>query len=143
MRSDPATEVWTPEETEVDLGGSGVQPRITGGTWRMTHIIHTHWSYSHKVIFKYHTYAEFNYGSGKVRAWGSRYDDITNTSVDVKIRALIVNQKSRTPASSGTSYMKREAELCVFRYGCYATLHPWAKTQVFGTGKTKYVGSGV
>ncbi|MFV2119059.1 hypothetical protein ACE14D_11675 [Streptomyces sp. Act-28] len=140
--SDPATEVTTPEEVDPEAGG--ISPRITGGTWKMTHITHTHRSYSGSVIFKYHTYARFNYGGGKVRAWGQRYDDVTNTSVDVKIEPkLIVNTKSSVPASYATSQMKRQVELCVFKYGCYATLHPWAKVGVYGSGKTKIVGSGV
>ncbi|BAC73528.1 hypothetical protein Save01_02076 [Streptomyces avermitilis] len=142
--SDPSTEVTTPAETEVAPQGSAVAPGITGGTWKVTHITHTHRAYSHTVIFKYHTYASFNYGGGKVRGWRDRSDDITNTSVDVEIAPKrIVNTKSYTPASSATSQMKREIKLCVFKYGCYAILHPWAKVQVFGTGKTKIAGSGV
>jgi len=140
----------TPEETEVDGGASSskVTPlaaaaRVKGGKWKMTHVTHTHRSYLGSVIFKYHTYAEFNYGSGKVRAWGSRYDNFTNEQdiVDVDNRRL-TDTKSRVPASSATSMMKRKVQLCVVKYGCYATLYPWAKTKVYGSGKTKIDGSG-
>lgn len=143
--SDPSAETVTPAETEEDPDEAGtISPMITGGKWKMTHIKHTHRSYTGSIIFKYHTYARFSYGSGKVRAWGQRYDDVTDTSVDVKIAPKrIVNTKSAVPASSGSSIMKREVELCVFKYGCYATLHPWAKVKVYGTGKAKYAGSGV
>ncbi|MFJ8010819.1 hypothetical protein [Streptomyces fagopyri] len=137
--------VIAPVEDDVDPDSSGVSPMITGGTWKMTHITHTHRSYSGSIIFKYHTYAEFNYGGGKVRALRERYDDFTNTnSVDVKIAPkCIVDTKSSTPANSGSSQMKREADLCVFKYGCYATLHPWAEVKVYGTGRTAIGGSGV
>lgn len=145
--SNAADEVITPEETEVDEGTTtalAAAARITGGRWKMTHITHTHRSYLGSVIFKYHTYAEFNYGSGKVRDWGTRYDDFTNVQSIVDIGdKLIVNTKSRVPATSATTMMKRKAQLCVAQYGCYANLYPWAKTQVYGTGKTKYAGSGV
>ena len=70
--SDEAEEVVTPEETDVDPATSSASIlRVSGGKWKMTHITHTHRSYSGHVIFKCHTYAEFNYGSGKVRAWGT------------------------------------------------------------------------
>ncbi|GHA16060.1 hypothetical protein ACFOOM_10320 [Streptomyces echinoruber] len=42
-----------------------------------------------------------------------------------------------------SAMMKREVELCVFKYGCYSTLHPWAKVKVYGSGKTAIGGSGV
>ncbi|NJP53324.1 hypothetical protein HCJ93_25480 [Streptomyces sp. SBST2-5] len=143
--SKPDEETITPEETEADgsKGATFAAAAVKGGKWKMTHVTHTHRSYLGSVIFKYHTYAEFNYGSGKVRAWGSRYDNFTNEQdvVDVDNR-LLTNAKSRVPASSATSMMKRKVQLCVAKYGCYATLYPWARTKVYGSGKTKYDGSG-
>ncbi|MFD9789674.1 hypothetical protein ACFWXK_01860 [Streptomyces sp. NPDC059070] len=142
--SAPGEAVEGPEETEVDKEpGSGLVG-ATGGTWKMTHVYHTHRSYLGSVIFKYHTYAEFNYGGGKVRAWGDRYDDFSNVQQVVKIdNRRLADRYSRVPASSGTSKMSRQIELCFTKYGCYATLHPYASVQVFGTGKTKIAGTGV
>ncbi|MER6421688.1 hypothetical protein [Streptomyces sp. NPDC001137] len=140
--------VWTPEETEADGSGSASASAVaaTGDKWRMTHITHTHRSLTGAIIFRYHTYAEFRYGGGKVREWGERYDDFSDydpvVSVNVDSKRE-VDTKSRVPASSGSSMMKRKAELCVAKYGCYATLHPWAKVKVYGTGKTAIAGSGV
>ncbi|MGV9785821.1 hypothetical protein ACWEIK_00930 [Streptomyces sp. NPDC004673] len=143
----PGEVVTTPAETDVEPGTNGISPRITGGTWKMTHITYTHRSYSGDIIFRYHTYARFNYGGGKVRAWGERYDDFTNESssvMQVKIGAKrITDTKSATPANSASSKMKREVDLCVLKYGCYATLHPWAQVKVYGSGKTAIGGSGV
>ncbi|MEV7558956.1 hypothetical protein [Streptomyces sp. NPDC089795] len=145
--SNPGEAVTTPAETEAAPGAGGFGVRITGGSWKMTHITHTHRSYTGDVIFKYHTYAKFNYAGGKVRAWGERYDDFTNENssvIQVKIGTKrITDTKSATPASSATSKMKREVDLCVLKYGCYATLHPWAQVRVYGTGSTKIDGSGV
>lgn len=143
--SDDAAVTITPAENDVDPQASPLISRaVTGGKWRMTHITHTHRSYFGTVIFKYHTYAEFNYANGQVRAWGDRSDDFTEADEVVDIEPkLIVDSKSRVPASSGTSMMKRKVALCAFRYGCYATLYPWARVKVYGTGKTKYDGSGV
>lgn len=144
--SNEAEEVITPEETEADgatLATFAATAGVKGGKWKMTHITHTHRSYFGSVIFKYHTYAEFNYGSGKVRAWGSRYDDFSNEQDVVEVdNKRITNAKSRVPASSATSKMKRKVQLCAVKYGCYATLYPWAQVKVYGTGKTKYDGSG-
>ncbi|MGA5584523.1 hypothetical protein ACPCIY_25965 [Streptomyces thermodiastaticus] len=147
--SGPGEAVITPAEDDIDpeTGGTGaISPRITGGTWKMTHITHTHRSYTGAIIFKYHTYAQFNYGGGKVRAWGQRYDDFTDEDLVAQVKVTpkrIVDTKSATPANSGSSMMKREVDLCIFKYGCYATLHPWAKVKVYGTGKTAIGGSGV
>jgi hypothetical protein len=138
--------VITPAENDVDHETGGISPLVTGGTWKMTHITHTHRSYSGAIIFRYHTYAQFNYGSGKVRAWGERYDDFTDEDLVAQVKITpkrVVDTKSATPANSGSSMMKREVDLCVFKYGCYATLHPWAKVKVYGTGKTAIDGSGV
>ncbi|MGR8010430.1 hypothetical protein [Streptomyces hypolithicus] len=133
-------EVTLPAE---DAGPNTITPFITGGKWKMTHVTHTHRSYSGSVIYKYQTWAEFNYGGGKVRAWRFRDDDITNASDIVNVdNRLIVNSKTATPASSATSKMKRKVELCVMKYGCYATMYPYAYTTVKGTGKTSFT-SGV
>ncbi|MBW5420303.1 hypothetical protein GKQ77_01790 [Streptomyces sp. BG9H] len=150
--SDPSEEVETPEETEVDpegaaasaSGTSSLRAAVSGGKWKMTHITHTHRSLLGDTIFKYHTYARFNYKGGKVRAWGKRYDRFTNEAdvVDVE-KDRYENRKSKVPASSATSMMKRKVKLCaVGTISCYATLYPWAKVQVFGTGRTKIAGSG-
>ncbi|MGY4906793.1 hypothetical protein [Streptomyces sp. 900116325] len=142
----PGEVVTTAPEADVDPAGGGISPMITGGKWKMTHITHTHRSYSGAIIFAYHTYAQFNYGGGKVRAWGQRYDDFTDDDVVAQVKVTpkrLVDTKSGTPANSGSSMMKREVDLCVLKYGCYATLHPWAKVKVYGTGKTAIGGSGV
>ncbi|WP_432032701.1 hypothetical protein [Streptomyces antibioticus] len=150
-RSDPSQVQETPAETEVDsaaLRASAVPSAATAGSkkWRMTHITHTHRSLTGAIIFKYHTYAEFQYDGSKVLKWGERSDDFTDEDLVAGLNIqpkLIVDTKSRTPASSGSSKMKREVELCVAHYGCYATLHPWAQVKVYGTGKTAIGGSGV
>ncbi|OIJ85065.1 hypothetical protein BIV25_44995 [Streptomyces sp. MUSC 14] len=154
--SDPAQVVETPEETDSDTAeldiaalpqdAAGLVAAKASNKWKMTHITHTHRSYTGAIIFKYHTYAEFQYNGSKVLKWGQRYDDFTDedpvAAVKVNPKRLL-DTKSRTPANSGTSSMKREAELCVFKYGCYATLHPWAQVKVYGSGKTAIGGSGV
>ncbi|MGW6529893.1 hypothetical protein [Streptomyces venezuelae] len=153
MPSTPSEEVETPEEGETDLpevpaGGSAHETpdqagaAVSGGRWKMTHITHTHRSYTGSIIFKYHTYARFNYKGGKVRAWGKRYDDFSMEADVVDTDARVTNVKSRVPASSATSMMKRKVRLCVLQYGCYAILYPWAKVKVYGSGRTKYVDSG-
>lgn len=130
-----ADEVTTPAESD----GPTVSPMITGGTWKNTHVAHTHRSLTGATIYKYHHYARFNYGGGKVRAWGSRWDDVTNISSGIYVEnRRIVNSKSGVPASSGTSYMKRRIDHCIMKYGCYTATYPWIKTKVYGTGKTSF-----
>jgi hypothetical protein len=147
--SNPSQVQVTPEETDVDsalLRASAAAAAAGSKKWKMTHITHTHRSYSGAIIFKYHTYAEFQYDGSKVLKWGERYDDFTDEDVVASVNIQpkrVVDTKSRTPASSGSSMMKREVELCVFKYGCYSTLHPWAKVKVYGSGKTAIGGSGV
>ncbi|MEU0370020.1 hypothetical protein ABZ070_07085 [Streptomyces sp. NPDC006283] len=134
-------EVTLPAESADTAGSFGT--RITGGRWKMTHVTHTHRSYSGSVIYKYQTWAEFNYGGGKVRAWRYRADDITNASEIVNVdNRRIVDSKTSTPASSATSKMKRKVELCIFKYGCYSTMYPYVYTTVKGTGRTSFT-SGV
>ncbi|WP_150184733.1 hypothetical protein [Streptomyces venezuelae] len=155
QESNPAEEQETPEETEVDpdalaasrakepASGAGMSAaRVSGGRWKMTHITYTHRSYFHNVIFKYHTYARFNYKGGKVRAWGQRYDDFSHEQSGVDTDLMVTNVKSKVPASSATSKMKRKVYLKVPVYGEYATVYPWAKVKVYGTGRTKIAGSG-
>ncbi|MEU7552994.1 hypothetical protein AB0B01_11705 [Streptomyces sp. NPDC044571] len=144
--SNPAEVVTTAAEGDTAAATTSSLTGITGGSWKMTHITHTHRSYSGAIIFKYHTYAKFNYGGGKVRAWGERYDDFTDEDLVAQVKVTpkrLVDTKSATPASSGSSMMKREVDLCIFKYGCYATLHPWAQVKVWGNGKTAIGGSGV
>ncbi|MGW0907010.1 hypothetical protein [Streptomyces sp. NPDC002853] len=146
--SDPSEEQETPEETDVDLEAPALKSagvgaaRVSGGKWKMTHITYTHRSYLGSTIFKYHTYARFNYKGGKVRAWGKRYDRFSNEQDVVDTGSRIENRKSRVPASSATSMMKRKVKLQVPVYGDYANVYPWAKVKVYGTGKTKVAGSG-
>ncbi|WP_190137834.1 hypothetical protein [Streptomyces longispororuber] len=147
--SDPSEEEETPEETAVDPAAPPAEAdgdltaKVKGGKWKMTHITHTHRSYLGQTILKYHTYARFNYKGGKVRAWGKRYDRFSNESDVVKIGSRIENRKSKVPASSATSMMKRHVELCFAgSIGCYANIYPWAKVKVYGSGKTKVAGSG-
>lgn len=146
--SDPSEEEETPEETDVDpeapkLNSVGLAAaRVSGGKWKMTHITYTHRSYLGSTIFKYHTYARFNYKGGKVRAWGKRYDRFSNEQDVVDTGSRVENRKSRVPASSATSMMKRKVKLQVPVYGDYANVYPWAKVKVYGTGKTKVAGSG-
>ncbi|MFJ8589308.1 hypothetical protein ACIRD2_32250 [Streptomyces sp. NPDC093595] len=135
-------EVILPAE---DDGAPTVSTRaaITGGTWKMTHVTHTHRSYLGNVIYKYHHWAEFNYGGGKVRAWRFRDDDITNANEIVNVGdRRIVDSRTATPAASATSKMKRKVELCVLKYGCYSTMYPYVYTTVKGTGRTSFT-SGV
>lgn len=155
QESDPAEEEETPEETEVDPDApatgiaktsvSDVVPtaaRVSGGRWKMTHITYTHRSYLGTVIFKYHTYARFNYKGGKVRAWGKRYDRFSNEQSTVDTQNRVTNTKSRVPASSATSMMKRKVFFKVPVWGEYATVYPWAKVKVYGSGRTKVAGTG-
>ncbi|MFF9896663.1 hypothetical protein [Streptomyces longispororuber] len=145
--SAPSEEVETPEESAVDPDApateAGGDLTAAAGKWKMTHITHTHRSYTGQIILKYHTYARFQYKGGKVRAWGKRYDRFSNESDVVKVGSRTENRKSRVPASSATSMMKRHVELCFAgSIGCYANLYPWAKVKVYGSGKTKIAGSG-
>ncbi|MEU6483498.1 hypothetical protein [Streptomyces sp. NPDC046887] len=136
-----------PQPGEQTLPAEGepvtIAPRITGGRWKMTHVTHTHRSLLGSTIFKYHTWAEFNYGSGKVRAWRFRDDDITNAQSIVNVGdRRIVASKTAVGTSQATSKMKRKIELCVAKYGCYATMYPYAYTTVKGSGSTSFT-SGV
>ncbi|MFJ9622110.1 hypothetical protein [Streptomyces sp. NPDC101181] len=108
------------------------------GKWKDTHVTHTHRSYTGGTIYKYRHYARLNYSGGKVRAWGNRWDDVTNISAGIKVGGRTVNQKSGVPASSATSYMKRGLDHCVINFGCHTTTYPWVKTKVRGNGKTGF-----
>ncbi|KNB51016.1 hypothetical protein [Streptomyces caatingaensis] len=142
---DASRTLVTPVETDVDPKSTGTPMRTAAPQWRMTHITYTHRSYTGSTIFKYHAYAEFQYNGSKVLKWGQRYDVVEDKDrvAQVKTGRRQVDTKSRTPATSGTSMMKREVELCVTKWGCYSTLHPWAKVKVYGTGKTAIDGTGV
>ncbi|MFB6528695.1 hypothetical protein [Streptomyces sp. NPDC056399] len=118
---------------------TGIAPRITGGTWRTTHVIHTHWSYLGDVIYKYHHWATFNYGGGKVRAWGSRSDDVTNEVDWVDVRERMSNQAtSAYQTSYATSYMKRKIAHCYVGNIACAYTYPWVKTRVNGNGTVSF-----
>ncbi|MFF9811187.1 hypothetical protein ACF1G5_39935 [Streptomyces coeruleorubidus] len=129
--------VTTPAETESAARSTfGIQ--ITGGKWRKTHVIRTHYSYSNSVIYKYHHWAEFNYKDGKVRAWRYRADDVTNALDFIEVKERQKNEKSAVPASSATSYMKRKIGHCFVGQIACAHTYPWVKTKVRGNGKVTF-----
>lgn len=129
--------VTTPAETESAAPATfGI--RITGGKWRKTHVIRTHYSYTNSVIYKYHHWAEFNYKDGKVRAWRYRADDVTNALDWIEVKERLKNEKSAVPASSATSYMKRKIAHCFVGDIACAHTYPWVKTKVKGNGKVTF-----
>ncbi|MBP2402772.1 hypothetical protein [Streptomyces syringium] len=146
--SEPSEEQETPEETDADPNAPAegdaalAAAAVRGGKWKMTHITYTHRSYFGNTIFKYHTYARFNYKGGKVRAWGKRYDNTSNEDSGVDVGGRMMNRKSKVPASSATSIMKRKVTFKIPIYGEYATVYPWAKVKVYGSGRTKIAGTG-
>ncbi|MFE1547369.1 hypothetical protein [Streptomyces sp. NPDC058718] len=118
---------------------TGIAPRITGGTWRKTHVIRTHYSYVGDVIYKYHHWAEFNYGGGKVRAWRYRADDTTNAVDWVEPRERQANQiTSANQTLSATSYMKRKMAHCFIGNIACSYTYPWVKTKVYGNGSVTF-----
>ncbi|MFD3665307.1 hypothetical protein ACFWVF_32720 [Streptomyces sp. NPDC058659] len=127
-----------PAETD-SAQPTGIAPRITGGTWRKTHVIRTHYSYLGDVIYKYHHWAEFNYGGGKVRAWRYRADDTTNAVDWVEPRERQINQvTSANQTLSATSYMKRKMAHCVITNIACSYTYPWVKTKVYGNGSVTF-----
>ncbi|MER8233606.1 hypothetical protein [Streptomyces sp. NPDC094049] len=127
-----------PAETESGQP-TGITPFITGGKWRKTHVIRTHYSYVGDVIYKYHHWAEFNYGGGKVRAWRYRADDTTNEVDWVEPRERLVNQvTSANQTPSATSYMKRKMSHCYIGNIACAYSYPWVKTKVYGNGSVTF-----
>ncbi|MFE9253801.1 hypothetical protein [Streptomyces sp. NPDC006879] len=126
------------EEGKGAFSAPSISAIAAAGTWQKTHVTHTHRSYTGGVIYKYHTYATFKRDGSRVLGWSNRYDDVTNRSIGIDVGVRIVDSKTRTPASSGTSYFKRRIEHCVTKLGCYVTTNPWVKTYVNGNGKTSF-----
>ncbi|MFG2437861.1 hypothetical protein [Streptomyces sp. NPDC048508] len=104
-------------------------------------VTYTHKSLVGSTIYKYVHKVHFQYGGGKVRAWGSRSDDTTNEQDVVNVHDRTANSKSGVPATAATSYMKRHITLDLPLYGTYAHLYPWIKIKVKGTGGYSYSGS--
>lgn len=126
---------------EDDSTDSGVSTLAAAGKWKWTHVWVTNYSYLGNVIYKYHQKAHFKYDGSKVTAWGKRYDYPSNEQDVVNVGDRIVNQKSGVPAKTATSFMKRQFQLCLPVYGCYATNYPWSKIKVKGTGATSFTSS--
>ncbi|MEV5434827.1 hypothetical protein AB0K80_02160 [Streptomyces sp. NPDC052682] len=131
--------VEVPEETEAAASTAGV--RAAGGRWKWTHVTVTNYSYMGKVIYKYHHKAQFKYDGSKVTAWANRSDYTSNEQDVVQVGERMRNEKSKVPAKSATSLMKRRIDLCAPVYGCYATNYPWSKIKVKGTGGTSFTSS--
>lgn len=124
-------------------GDEGMSARSANATlyWKWVTVTYTHKSLLGSTIYKYHHKVHFEYGGGKVRAWGARSDDVTNEQDVVVIHGRTKNTKSSVPATAATSYMKRHISLTVPLYGEYAQLYPWVKIKVKGTGGYSYSGS--
>ncbi|WP_307625017.1 hypothetical protein [Streptomyces turgidiscabies] len=132
--------VELPEEgTSSTAPARGV--RAASGKWKWSHVTVTAHSYFGTVIYKWHRKAQFRYDGSKVTQWGSRSDSTSNEQDVVQVGARLENQKSRVPASSATSFMKRRIDLCAPAYGCYATNYPWAKIKMKGNGTTSFTSS--
>lgn len=129
--------VEVPEET----AASGASVRAAAGRWKWTHVTVTNYSYMGSVIYKYHHKARFKYDGSKVTAWGERSDYTSNEQDVVQVGERMRNEKSRVPAASATSLMKRRIDLCAPVYGCYATNYPWSKIKVKGNGGTSFTSS--
>ncbi|MFH8841038.1 hypothetical protein [Streptomyces sp. NPDC017868] len=124
---------------EPGAASTGITPMITGGTWKTTHVIRTHWSYLGDVIYKYHHWATFNYGGGKVRAWGARSDDVTNAVDWVEPRERVANSTtSAYQTLYATSYMKRKIAHCFITNIACSYTYPWVKTKVYGNGSVTF-----
>ncbi|MEV3973918.1 hypothetical protein AB0K68_38275 [Streptomyces sp. NPDC050698] len=132
--------VELPEEPEASAAASAGL-RAAAGRWKWTHVTVTNYSYMGKVIYKYHHKARFRYDGSKVTAWGSRSDYTSNEQDVVQVGDRMRNEKSRVPAKSATSLMKRRIDLCAPVYGCYATNYPWSKIKVKGSGGTSFTSS--
>lgn len=131
--------VEVPEEPEAVASTAGV--RAAAGRWKWAHVTVTNRSYLGSVIYKYHHKAHFKYDGSKVTAWGSRSDYTSNEQDVVQVGDRARNEKSRVPAKSATSLMKRRIDLCAPVYGCYATNYPWSKIKVKGSGGTSFTSS--
>ncbi|MGW4699428.1 hypothetical protein [Streptomyces sp. NPDC004285] len=131
--------VEVPEETPV--GGAGVAPMVASGTWRLAKVTETNYSYLGNVIYRYVHYANFKYSGGKVTAWGTRGDYLSNEASTVDDQGRIANTATKLSASTAYSYMKHKVALVAPLYGTYAINYPWVKIKMTGYGATSFTGA--
>ncbi|MFE7549099.1 hypothetical protein [Streptomyces gardneri] len=133
------------EVPEVPEGGAAsapaMAPMAATGTWKLSKVTYTNYSYLGSVIYRYVHYANFKYSGGKVIAWGSRGDYLTNESSVVDIQERVSNTATRLPASTAYSYMKRKVALVAPVYGTYAINYPRVQIKMTGYGATSFTGS--
>ncbi|MFD5554560.1 hypothetical protein ACFWIA_12050 [Streptomyces sp. NPDC127068] len=138
-----ADEVEVPEETDpVSAVAAGdaraANVEAAAGRWKTKRVSITHKSLLGTTLYKYHHRARFKYNGSKVTAWGARSDYTSNENGFVQVGNRTRNEKTRLPAASAHSLMKRRIDLCMPVYGCYDTLYPWIKIKMKGSGATSH-----
>ncbi|MFJ4337521.1 hypothetical protein [Streptomyces sp. NPDC088915] len=131
--------VEVPEEGA--SGGTGFSTRVAAGRWKLAKVTETNYSYLGSVIYRYVHYANFKYAGGKVTAWGTRGDYLSNESSVVDDQGRIANTATKLSASTAYSYMKHKIALVAPVYGTYAYNYPWVKIKMTGSGATSFTGA--
>jgi hypothetical protein len=73
-----------------------------------------------------------------VRQWTGRYDALTYSDGTAYVGALLSDAASFTPSTPVYSFKQRRLDICVFRYGCYASVAPYSQININGDGSWWY-----
>ena len=86
------------------------------------------------TLFRFHQQIHWCADGVSVTSTHVRYHHLTDTSTVVNFRSLTANTVNPVPAGYVESYMQGQIDLCVLKYGCYATYYPWVKIKMWGNG---------
>lgn len=106
-----------------------------GGTPHEVDYAVTHKSLFRSTIYKWHHVVRYCMRSTAVGKWLNRYDYISDQDFVVYVRELYPNEQGGIGSDRAWSFKQRHIELCVLKYGCYASLYPRSKLTVDQTGQ--------
>lgn len=89
-----------------------------------------HWKWKHRV--------DVYLDGVVVRQWTGRYDVLTYSDGTAYIGALLSDAASFTPSTPVYSIKQRRLDICIFHYGCYASVAPYSQININGDGSWWY-----
>jgi hypothetical protein len=143
-RPEIAAQVMDPSATTVTVKDNHGQVVKTGdlGTleifpaWYRVEI--TSYTYLGFVHWKWIHHVDVYLDGVVVRQWTARYDALTYSDGTVYVGALLSDAASAVPTTPAYSFKQRRLDICVFRYGCYATTAPYSQININGDGSWWY-----
>jgi hypothetical protein len=99
---------------------------FTGEITSYTYLGFVHWMWKHSV--------EVCWDGVVVVQWRNRFDSMTYSDGTAYQGPLLADSASQLPATPAASFFQRRIDICVFRYGCYASYAPWSQFNLNGDG---------